>query len=60
MSWDGNNDEDAVIMSERQGKEDGYTSIQIEEYKTEARNTKLGPEKITRDLHNVSKSAIKT
>ena len=59
MTWDGYNYEDAVIMSERLVKDDLYTSIHIEEYESEARDTKLGPEEITRDIPNVSENALK-
>ena len=59
MTWDGYNYEDAVIMSERLVKDDVYTSIHIEEYESEARDTKLGPEEITRDIPNVSENALK-
>jgi DNA-directed RNA polymerase, beta subunit/140 kD subunit len=59
MTWDGYNYEDAVIMSERLVKQDVYTSIHIEEYESESRDTKLGPEEITRDIPNVSDSALK-
>ncbi|MEX6342147.1 DNA-directed RNA polymerase subunit beta [Staphylococcus arlettae] len=59
MTWDGYNYEDAVIMSERLVKDDVYTSIHIEEYESEARDTKLGPEEITRDIPNVSDNALK-
>ncbi|WP_411842938.1 DNA-directed RNA polymerase subunit beta [Salinicoccus sp. HZC-1] len=59
MTWDGYNYEDAVIMSERLVKEDVYTSIHIEEYESESRDTKLGPEEITRDIPNVSDNALK-
>ena len=59
MTWDGYNYEDAIIMSERLVKDDVYTSIHIEEYESEARDTKLGPEEITRDIPNVSDSALK-
>ncbi len=59
MTWDGYNYEDAVIMSERLVKDDVYTSIHIEEYESEARDTKLGPEEITRDIPNVSDNATK-
>ena len=59
MMWDGYNYEDAVIMSERMVKEDVYTSIHIEEYESESRDTKLGPEEITRDIPNVAESAMK-
>ena len=54
MTWHGYNYEDAIIMSERLVKDDIYTSIHIEEYKSEVRETKLGPEEITRDIPNVS------
>ncbi|QIK70808.1 DNA-directed RNA polymerase subunit beta [Erysipelothrix sp. HDW6C] len=54
MTWNGYNYEDAIIMSERLVKEDVYTSIHIEEYTLEVRETKLGPEEITRDIPNVS------
>lgn len=56
MTWDGYNYEDAIIMSERLVKDDVYTSIHIEEYESEARDTKLGPEEITRDIPNVGKT----
>ena len=59
MMWDGYNYEDAVIMSERMVKDDVYTSIHIEEYESESRDTKLGPEEITRDIPNVAESAMK-
>ncbi|GAA3729505.1 DNA-directed RNA polymerase subunit beta [Salinicoccus jeotgali] len=59
MTWDGYNYEDAVIMSERMVKDDVYTSIHIEEYESESRDTKLGPEEITRDIPNVSDNALK-
>ena len=59
MTWDGYNYEDAVIMSERLVKDDVYTSIHIVEYESEARDTKLGPEEITRDIPNVSENALK-
>ena len=59
MMWDGYNYEDAVIMSERLVKDDVYTSIHIEEYESESRDTKLGPEEITRDIPNVAESAMK-
>ena len=58
MTWDGYNYEDAV-MSERLVKDDVYTSIHIEEYESESRDTKLGPEEITRDIPNVSDNALK-
>ncbi len=57
MTWDGYNYEDAVIMSERLVKDDTYTSIHIEEYIVDCRDTKLGPEEITRDIPNVSEAA---
>ena len=59
MTWEGYNYEDAVLISERLVKEDQYTSIHIEEYESEARETKLGPEEITRDIPNVGEDAIK-
>ena len=59
MTWDGYNYEDAVIMSERLVKDDVYTSIHIEEYESEARDTKLGPEEITREIPNVGEDALK-
>ena len=59
MTWEGYNYEDAVLLSERLVKEDVYTSIHIEEYKTEARDTKLGPEEITRDVPGVGDDALK-
>lgn len=59
MTWDGYNYEDAIIMSERLVKEDVYTSIHIEEYESESRDTKLGPEEITRDIPNVGEDALK-
>ncbi|SEO76673.1 DNA-directed RNA polymerase subunit beta [Amphibacillus marinus] len=59
MTWDGYNYEDAIIMSERLVKEDVYTSIHIEEYESEARDTKLGPEEITRDIPNVGEDALR-
>ncbi|GGK21441.1 DNA-directed RNA polymerase subunit beta [Caldalkalibacillus thermarum] len=59
MTWEGYNFEDAVILSERLVKEDVYTSIHIEEYESEARDTKLGPEEITRDIPNVGEDALK-
>ena len=58
MSWNGYNFEDAIIISERLIKEDIYTSIHIEEFKVTARDTKLGPEEITRDIPNVSEEAL--
>ena len=59
MTWEGYNYEDAIIMSERLVKNDAYTSIHIEEYESEARDTKLGPEEITRDIPNVGEDALK-
>ena len=59
MTWYGYNYEDAIIMSERLVKEDVYTSIHIEEYDIEIRDTKLGPEEITRDIPNVSENACR-
>ncbi|QKY70935.1 DNA-directed RNA polymerase subunit beta [Lentibacillus sp. CBA3610] len=59
MAWEGYNYEDAVIMSERMVKDDDFTSIHIEEYESEARDTKLGPEEITRDIPNVGEDALK-
>ncbi len=59
MSWEGYNYEDAILISERLVKEDKYTSIHIEEYESEARETKLGPEEITRDIPNVGEDALK-
>lgn len=60
MTWEGYNFEDAVIMSERLIKDDVYTSIAIEEYESETRDTKLGPEEITREIPNVGDEALKT
>ncbi|WP_405098335.1 DNA-directed RNA polymerase subunit beta [Oceanobacillus sp. FSL H7-0719] len=59
MTWEGYNYEDAIIMSERLVKDDVYTSIHIEEFELEARDTKLGPEEITRDIPNVGEEALK-
>ncbi|GAA0380880.1 DNA-directed RNA polymerase subunit beta [Bacillus horti] len=59
MTWEGYNFEDAIILSERLVKDDVYTSIHIEEYESEARDTKLGPEEITRDIPNVGEDALK-
>jgi len=59
MTWEGYNYEDAVLLSERLVKEDVYTSIHIEEYESEARDTKLGPEEITRDIPNVGDDALR-
>ena len=59
MPWRGYNFEDAILVSERMVKDDYYTSIHIEEFEIEARDTKLGPEEITRDIPNVPESALK-
>jgi DNA-directed RNA polymerase subunit beta len=59
INWDGYNYEDAIIMSERLVKDDVYTSIHIEEYESESRDTKLGPEEITRDIPNVGEDALR-
>ncbi|MDL2263869.1 DNA-directed RNA polymerase subunit beta [Synergistaceae bacterium OttesenSCG-928-I11] len=59
VSWEGYNFEDAILLSQRLVKEDFYTSIHIEEYEVEARETKLGPEEITRDIPNVGEDALK-
>ncbi|WP_071130092.1 DNA-directed RNA polymerase subunit beta [Enterococcus timonensis] len=59
MTWDGYNYEDAIIMSRRLVKDDVYTSIHIEEYESEARDTKLGPEEITREIPNVGEDTLK-
>ena len=59
MTWEGYNYEDAVLLNENLVKQDKYTSIHIEEYETEARDTKLGPEEITRDIPNVGEDALK-
>ena len=59
MTWEGYNYEDAVLLNEKIVREDVYTSIHIEEYETESRDTKLGPEEITRDIPNVSEDALK-
>ena len=59
MTWEGYNYEDAVLLSERLVRDDVYTSIHIEEYETEARDTKLGPEEITRDIPSVANDSIK-
>ena len=58
MTWEGYNYEDAVLINEKIVREDAYTSIHIEKYEIEARNTKLGPEEITRDIPNVSEDAL--
>jgi DNA-directed RNA polymerase subunit beta len=59
MTWEGYNYEDAILISEKLVKEDVFTSIHIEEYEAEARDTKLGPEEITRDIPNVSEDALR-
>jgi len=59
MTWEGYNYEDAILLSERLVKEDVYTSIHIEEYDCECRDTKLGPEEITRDIPNVGEDGLK-
>jgi len=59
MTWEGYNYEDAVLISEKLVRDDIYTSIHIEEYESEARETKLGPEEITRDIPNVGEDALK-
>jgi len=59
MTWEGYNYEDAVLLNERLIREDYYTSIHIEEYEIDARDTKLGPEEITRDIPNVGEDALK-
>ena len=59
MTWEGYNYEDAILLNERMVKEDVFTSIHIEEYETEARDTKLGPEEITREIPNVGEDALK-
>jgi DNA-directed RNA polymerase subunit beta len=59
MTWEGYNYEDAILLNERMVKDDVFTSIHVEEYETEARDTKLGPEEITRDIPNVGEDALK-
>ena len=59
MTWDGYNYEDAVLINEKLVRDDVYTSIHIEEFETEARDTKLGPEEITRDIPNVGEDALR-
>jgi len=59
MAWEGYNYEDAILISEKLVREDVFTSIHIEEYESEARDTKLGPEEITRDIPNVGEEALK-
>jgi len=59
MAWRGYNFEDAILVSEKMVKEDYYTSVHIEEFEIESRDTKLGPEEVTRDIPNVSESALR-
>jgi DNA-directed RNA polymerase subunit beta len=59
VSWEGGNFEDAILISERLVEDDRFTSVHIEKYEVEARDTKLGPEEITRDIPNVGEDAIK-
>ncbi len=59
MTWEGYNYEDAVLLNERMVRDDVYTSIHIEEYEIDSRDTKLGPEEITRDIPNVGEDALK-
>ena len=59
LSWEGGNFEDAILISERLVQDDRFTSVHIEKYEVEARDTKLGPEEITRDIPNVGEDAIK-
>jgi DNA-directed RNA polymerase subunit beta len=59
MTWDGGNYEDAILISERVVKNDNYTSISIEDYSIDVRDTKLGPEQITRDIPNISEEKLK-
>ena len=59
MPWRGYNFEDAILVSEKMVKEDYYTSVHIEEFELEARDTKLGPEKVTRDIPNVSETTLR-
>ena len=59
MTWEGYNYEDAILISEKLVKNDVFTSIHIEEYESESRDTKLGPEEITRDIPNVSEDSLK-
>ena len=58
MTWEGYNYEDAVLLNERLVREDVFTSVHIEEYEIECRDTKLGPEEITRDIPNVGDDAL--
>src|SRR5690606_29922454 len=59
MTWEGYNYEDAIVINERLVMDDTLTSIHIEEYEAEARDTKLGPEEITKDIPNVGEDALK-
>ena len=59
MPWEGGNFEDAILVSERLVREDIFTSIHIEKYEVEARDTKLGPEEITRDIPNVGQDSLR-
>src|SRR5581483_7162158 len=59
MSWEGGNYEDAILISERIVREDLFTSIHIEKHEVEARDTKLGPEEITRDIPNVGEEGLR-
>ena len=59
VTWEGYNYEDAILLNERLVREDVFTSIHIEEHETEARDTKLGPEEITRDIPNVGEDTLK-
>ena len=59
MTWEGYNYEDAVLLNERLVRDDVYTSIHIEEYSCESRDTKLGPEEITRDIPNVGEDMLR-
>jgi DNA-directed RNA polymerase subunit beta len=60
MSWEGGNYEDAMVISEQVVRDDKFTSVHIEKHEVEARDTKLGPEEITRDIPNVGEDALKT
>ncbi len=59
ISWEGGNFEDAILISERLVQDDSFTSVHIEKYEVESRDTRLGPEEITRDIPNVGEEAIK-
>ncbi len=59
ISWEGGNYEDAILISERLVQDDLFTSVHIEKYEVESRDTRLGPEEITRDIPNVGEDAIK-